>query len=153
MINEDINNPETSDDILEEFANRKYKWGFVSNVEADTFEPGLNEEIIARLSQIKGEPEWMLQWRLKAYRHFLTMKEPKWPNVHYAPIDLQEISYYSAPKKKPMLDSLEDADPELLRTFQRLGIPLEEQKVLLNVKGAAATAADALQVSPRPSGG
>ena len=130
--------------LLEEWANRDYKWGFTSNVEADQFEPGLNEDVIRALSLKKEEPQWLLDWRLKAYRHFLTMKEPKWPNVHYAPVDLQSISYYSAPKMKPILDSLEDADPELLRTFQKLGIPIEEQKVLLNVKGAAPSAADAL---------
>jgi len=130
--------------LLEEWANREYQYGFVSDVEADQFEPGLNEDVIRALSAKKEEPEWMLEWRLKAYRHFLTMRAPKWPNVHYAEPDLQAIAYYSAPKMKPVLDSLEDADPELLRTFQKLGIPLEEQKVLLNVKGAAASPADAL---------
>ncbi len=129
--------------LLEEWANRDYKWGFTSDVDADQFPPGLNEDVIRALSAKKEEPEWLLNWRLKAFRHFLTMKEPKWPNVNYEPVNLQEISYYSAPKMKPTLDSLEDADPELLRTFQKLGIPLEEQKVLLNVKGAAPTAADA----------
>lgn len=137
-----------STQMLEEFANREYQWGFVSNVEADTFAPGLNEDVIRALSKKKEEPEWMTEWRLKAYRHFLTMQEPKWPNVHYEPVNLQEISYYSAPKARPKLDSLEDADPELLRTFQKLGIPLEEQKVLLNVKGAAETAADARGINP-----
>ncbi|MEQ1935274.1 MAG: hypothetical protein ABL962_15550, partial [Fimbriimonadaceae bacterium] len=129
--------------ILEEWANRDYKWGFVSDVEADQFEPGLNEDVIRALSAKKGDPAWLLEWRLKAYRHFLTMTEPKWPNVHYQPVDPQSISYYSAPKNKPVLDSLDDVDPEILRTFQKLGIPIEEQKVLLNVKGAAPSAADA----------
>lgn len=129
--------------ILEDWATRDYKYGFVSNVEADTLPPGLNEDVIRALSAKKEEPEWLLEWRLKAYRHFLTMEQPKWQNVHFQPVDLQSISYYSAPKKKPVLDSLEDADPELLRTFEKLGIPLEEQKVLLNVKGAAESAADA----------
>lgn len=133
--------------ILEEWANREYEHGFVSDIEADTFEPGLNEDVIRRLSKIKDEPEWLLEWRLKAYRHFLTMKEPTWPNVHYVKTDLQSISYYSAPKNLPKLDSLEDADPELLRTFQKLGIPIEEQKVLLNVKGAAETAAEGRAMS------
>jgi Fe-S cluster assembly protein SufB len=131
--------------VLEKFANQEYKWGFVSDIEADAFEPGLNEDVITRLSQKKGEPQWMLDWRLKAYRHFLTMKEPHWPNVTYPTIDLQDVVYYSAPKKKPVLNSLDEADPELLRTFQKLGIPLEEQKVLLNVKGAAASPAEALR--------
>jgi Fe-S cluster assembly protein SufB len=140
--------------LLEQFANREYEHGWSSDVESDTFEPGLNEDVIRRISAKKGEPGWLLDWRLKAYRHFLTMREPKWPNVSYEPVDLQSISYYSAPKTKPVLDSLEDADPEILRTFQKLGIPVEEQKVLLNVKGAAASAADALQGNPGlPLGG
>ncbi|GIK32057.1 MAG: Fe-S cluster assembly protein SufB [Armatimonadetes bacterium] len=127
---------ETDDAILEKFANREYKWGFVSDVESETFAPGLNEDVIRALSAKKEEPEWMTEWRLKAYRHFLTMTEPTWPNVKYEPVDLQSVSYYSAPKKKPVLESLEDADPELLRTFEKLGIPLKEQEVLLNVRGA-----------------
>ncbi|HSI72557.1 MAG TPA: hypothetical protein VK934_05230, partial [Fimbriimonas sp.] len=130
--------------LLEQFANREYEHGWSSDVESDTFAPGLNEDVVRRISAKKGEPGWLLDWRLKAYRHFLTMREPKWPNVHYEPVDLQSISYYSAPKMKPLLDSLEDADPEILKTFQKLGIPVEEQKVLLNVKGAASSAADAL---------
>jgi Fe-S cluster assembly protein SufB len=132
-----------STELLEKFANRDYQYGFISEVEADQFPPGLNEDVIRALSAKKEEPEWMLEHRLKAYRHFLTMTEPKWPNVHYKPVNLNEISYYSAPKMRPTLKSLEDADPELLRTFQKLGIPLEEQKVLLNVEGAAGSAADA----------
>ena len=132
----------TDDQVLEQFANREYEHGFVSDVEADTFEPGLSEEVVRRLSALKEEPQWLLDLRLKAYRHLLTMKEPTWPNVHYTPVDLQAISYYSAPKMKPLLDSLEDADPELLRTFEKLGIPLAEQKVILNVKGAAETPAE-----------
>jgi Fe-S cluster assembly protein SufB len=129
--------------LLEQFANREYEHGWSSDVESDTFAPGLDEDVIRRISAKKEEPQWLLDWRLKAYRHLLTMKQPHWPNVHYEPIDLLSISYYSAPKIKPLLDSLEDADPEILRTFQKLGIPIEEQKVLLNVKGAAASAADA----------
>jgi Fe-S cluster assembly protein SufB len=128
--------------LLEQFANREYEHGWTTDIESDTFEPGLSEDVVRRISAKKGEPQWLLDWRLKAYRQLLTMKEPKWPNVSYEPIDLQSISYYSAPKKKPVLNSLEEADPELLRTFQKLGIPVEEQKVLLNVKGAAATPAD-----------
>lgn len=125
---------EDGDAILEKFANREYKEGFVSDVETEYFEPGLNEDIIRRLSVKKGEPEWMLEWRLKAYRHFLTLKEPTWPNVKYQPVDIQDIIYYAAPKKMPVLGSLDEADPELLRTFEKLGIPLHEQKILLNVK-------------------
>ncbi|MCC7229435.1 MAG: Fe-S cluster assembly protein SufB [Fimbriimonadaceae bacterium] len=133
-----------STELLEQFANREYEHGWSADIESDTLPPGLNEDVIRAISAKKGEPQWLLDWRLKAYAHFLTMKEPKWPNVHYEPVDLQSISYYSAPKKKPVLNSLDDADPEILRTFQKLGIPVEEQKVLLNVKGAAASAADAL---------
>ena len=136
-----------STQLLETFANREYEHGWSSDVEADTFEPGLNEDTVRRISTKKGEPEWLLDWRLKAYRHLLTLKEPTWPNVTYEKPDLQAISYYSEPKKRPVLDSLEDADPQILETFRKLGIPIEEQKVLLNVKGAAASAADARQMS------
>ena len=132
--------------LLEQFANKDYEHGWSSDVESDAFEPGLSEDVVRRISAKKEEPEWLLDWRLKAYRHLQTMKVPKWPNVHYPPIDLQEIIYYSAPKMRPTLNSLDDADPEILKTFQKLGIPVEEQKVLLNVKGAAASAADALQM-------
>ena len=134
--------------LLEQFAAREYEQGFSVDLEVDQLEPGLSEDVVRRISEKKGEPQWLLDWRLKAYRHFLTMTEPTWPNVHYEPVDLQDIIYYSAPLKKPVLNSLEDADPEILRTFEKLGIPLEEQKVLLNVKGAAASAADARGPSP-----
>jgi Fe-S cluster assembly protein SufB len=154
--------PISEDDaLLEEWAKRDYQWGFVSNVESESFEPGLNEDVVRRISEKKGEPQWLLDWRLKAYRHFLTLAEPRWPNVSYEPVDVQDIIYYSEPKKKPVLNSLDEADPEMLRAFEKLGIPLEEQKVLLNVKGAAPSAADARGVnsaateggSPLPSVG
>ena len=132
-----------STEVLEAFANRDYQWGFISDVEADSLPPGLNEGVVRHISAKKEEPEWMTEWRLKAYRHWLTMTEPVWVNAHYPKIDYQDIIYYSAPKQKPTLDSLEDADPEVLRTFEKLGIPLSEQKVLLNVKGSAVSAADA----------
>ena len=138
--------------LLEQFANKEYEHGWSSDVESDAFDPGLTEDTVRRISAKKEEPEWLLDWRLKAYRHLQTMKVPKWPNVSYPPIDLQDIIYYSAPRMKPTLNSLDDADPELLRTFQKLGIPVEEQKVLLNVKGAAASAADALAI-PSAMGG
>lgn len=125
----------TDDVLLEKFANREYKEGFVTHLEVDQFEPGLSEDVVRRLSAKKGEPEWMTEWRLKAYRHLQTMTPPEWPNVSYAMPDLQAISYYSAPKMKPRLNSLEDADPEILKTFQKLGIPLAEQEVFLNVQG------------------
>lgn len=134
--------------LLEQFANRSYEQGFSVDLDVDQFEPGLSEDVVRAISAKKNEPQWLLDWRLKAYRHFLTMQEPKWPNVHYKPVDLQEIIYYSAPKKKPVLNSLDDADPEILKTFQKLGIPVEEQKVLLNVQGAASMApADSSKLS------
>ena len=120
-------------DLLELYANREYKWGFVSDIDQDRFEPGLNEDVVVRLSEIKEEPKWMTEWRLKAYRHLQTLKEPTWPNVKYPPVDLQSVSYYAAPKGKPKYNSLDEVDPEILRTFDKLGIPLEEQKVLAGV--------------------
>lgn len=118
---------------IEELANKEYKYGFVTEIEADTLPKGLNEDIIRQLSVKKNEPEFMLEWRLKAYRHWLTMKEPHWANVKYPPIDYQAISYYSAPKKKPTLKSLDEVDPELLKTYEKLGISLDEQKRLTGV--------------------
>ena len=125
----------------EDLIRNDYEAGFVTDIEADTFEPGLNEDVIARLSQIKGEPQWMLDWRLEAYRKFLEMTEPNWQKVTFEPVDLHSISYYSAPKRdheKPQ--SLDEVDPELLRTYEKLGIPLEEQKALAGVAGAGAPA-------------
>lgn len=124
---------ESDDAMLEHYAEREYKWGFVSDVESDTLPPGLNEDVIKFISQKKGEPEWMLEFRLKAFAHLKTMDYPEWPNVGYARPELQSISYYSAPKKMPKLNSLDEADPELIATFNKLGIPLEEQKMLANV--------------------
>jgi Fe-S cluster assembly protein SufB len=118
---------------VEELANKEYKYGFVTNIEADSLPNGLNEDIIKQLSAKKEEPEFMLEWRLKAYRHWLTMKEPTWANVHYPKINYQDISYYSAPKKKPQLSSLDEVDPELLSTYEKLGIPLNEQKLMAGV--------------------
>jgi Fe-S cluster assembly protein SufB len=117
--------------IIEDFANREYEHGFVTNVEQDTFPPGLSEDVVRAISAKKNEPEWMTEWRLKAYRKWLEMEEPSWSNVHYPPIDYQAISYFSAPKKK--LDSLDAVDPEILATYAKLGIPLDEQKLLANV--------------------
>jgi Fe-S cluster assembly protein SufB len=123
----------TATNTIEELANREYKYGFVTDVEADTLPPGLDEEIIRAISAKKEEPSWLLDWRLKAYRTWLTMKEPTWQNVSYSPIDYQAISYYSAPRKKPVLGSLDEVDPEIRATFEKLGIPLEEQKLLAGV--------------------
>src|SRR3990170_2909695 len=116
---------------FDELTNQEYKYGFVTNIEQDIAPRGLNEDIIRLISSKKNEPEWMLEWRLKAYRHWCTMKEPKWHNVYYPPIDYNNISYYAAPKKKP--ESLDEVDPELLKTYERLGIPLNEQKMLAGV--------------------
>ena len=118
---------------LEQHTNTDYKFGFTSNIESDKIPKGLNEDTIRRISEKKGEPAFMLEWRMKAYHHFLTMKEPTWPNVAYPPVDLQDIHYYAAPKKKPKLESLDEVDPELLETFNKLGIPLTEQKMLAGV--------------------
>ena len=118
---------------IQSLIDRPYKYGFVADIESDTFEAGLNEDIIRRISAIKEEPEFLLEFRLKAYRHWLTMVEPEWPNVHYEKPDFQALSYYSAPKKKEKKGSLDEVDPELLEIYNKLGIPLEEQKMLSNV--------------------
>jgi Fe-S cluster assembly protein SufB len=119
---------------IEDLANQEYKYGFYTDVEADSAPPGLNEDIIRLISAKKKEPEFMLEWRLKAYRHWLTMVEPQWPNVEYPPIDYQDIVYYSAPKRKEDgPQSLDEVDPELLETYKKLGIPLQEQELLAGV--------------------
>ncbi len=121
------------DASIEELAHREYEHGWETEIETDRAPKGLSEEIVRLISHKKGEPEWLLQWRLKAYRHFLTLREPTWAHVHYPQIDLQDLHYYSAPKQKKKLDSLDEVDPKLLATFEKLGIPLEEQKRLANV--------------------
>jgi Fe-S cluster assembly protein SufB len=118
--------------VLEQLVNRPYQHGFVTEIEADTAPRGLNEDIIRFISAKKQEPEWMLEFRLKAYRHWLTMAEPKWPNVKYPKIDFQDIIYYSAPKPKK-LASMDEVDPELLRTFEKLGVPMNERAALAGV--------------------
>ena len=110
-----------------------YKYGFVTDIESESVPPGLSEDVIRLISAKKGEPEWMLEWRLKAYRHWLTLKEPTWANVKYGPIDYQAISYYAAPKQRPKVESLDQVDPKLLETFEKLGIPIAEQKRLAGV--------------------
>jgi Fe-S cluster assembly protein SufB len=113
---------------------REYEAGFVSAIESETFPAGLNEDVIRRISEVKGEPEWMLEWRLKAYRVWLEMEEPSWAHVSYPKIDFQSISYYSAPKSmKDKPKSLDEVDPELLRTYEKLGIPLVEQQMLAGI--------------------
>jgi Fe-S cluster assembly protein SufB len=119
---------------IETFANQEYKWGFVTEIDADTVPPGLSEEVIGLISARKKEPQFMLDWRLKAYRHWLGMREPTWANVHYPPIDYQSIIYYSAPKiKAGGPKNLDEVDPELLKTYEKLGIPLHERELLAGV--------------------
>ena len=126
--------PVSGTELLEERVNKKYEAGFVTDVEQDTLPPGLDEDVVRFISAKKDEPEWMLEWRLKAFRHWQTLTEPTWANIKYDPVDYQSISYYSAPKKKgDGPKSLDEIDPEILRTYQKLGIPLDEQKMLAGV--------------------
>ena len=120
-----------TEEILQEKA--EYKYGFSTEIETDTIPKGLNEETIRLISEKKNEPDFLLKFRLRAYEKWKQMVEPKWANLKISPIDFQDICYYSAPKKKQSIDSLDEVDPELLRTFERLGIPLEEQKRLTGV--------------------
>lgn len=123
----------TEQSTIEELANREYKYGFVTDVEAEAVPRGLNEDIVRLISSKKSEPDWLLQWRLKAFRHWQTMTEPRWPNVHYAKIDYQDMIYYSAPKQKSGPKTLADVDPEILKTYEKLGIPLSERAQLAGV--------------------
>jgi Fe-S cluster assembly protein SufB len=127
----------TETNSIEELANREYKYGFVTDVETESAPRGLNEDIIRLISQKKSEPSWMLDWRLKSYRHWAKLEkaqaEPRWANITYDTIDYQHIIYYSAPKRRAKLQSMEEVDPEIRRTFEKLGIPLEEQKLLSGV--------------------
>jgi Fe-S cluster assembly protein SufB len=127
----------SSVDQIQDLTKQEYKWGFVTSVEEDRLPPGLSEDIIRAIAAKKGEPEFMLEWRLKAYRYWSQLEakqaEPKWANVHYPPIDYQALSYYSAPKQKKELKSLDEVDPEILETYEKLGIPLHEQKLLAGV--------------------
>lgn len=119
--------------VLEEITSKEYEHGWTVNLEADEAPKGLDENTVRFISAKKGEPEWLLEWRLKAFRLWQKMEEPKWPNVHYPPINYQDIIYYSAPKKKATLDSLDQVDPELVKTFEKLGISITEQKRLTGV--------------------
>src|SRR5688572_17121537 len=114
----------------------KYKYGFFTEIESVKAPKGLNEDIVRFISAKKGEPDWLLEWRLEAYRRWLTMTEPTWANVRYPKIDFQDLYYYAAPKSVEKPKSLDEVDPELLRTYERLGIPLSEQKLLAGVEGA-----------------
>lgn len=123
----------TEDDLKKELETKEYEYGFYTDIESDTFPVGLNEDIVRAISAKKEEPEWMTAWRLEAFRYWKEMAEPNWANVRYIQPDYQNISYYSAPSKKPKYDSLDEVDPELLETFNKLGISLEEQKKLAGV--------------------
>lgn len=123
----------TESSNVEDLVAKEYEHGFVTDIDSDTLEPGLNEDVIRIISAKKNEPEWLLEWRLKAYRLWTDMHEPEWAHVNYEPIDYQTISYYSAPKKKEGPKSLDEVDPKLLETYEKLGIPLHEQKMLAGV--------------------
>jgi Fe-S cluster assembly protein SufB len=124
----------SSTNTIETFANQEYKWGFVSDIESESIPRGLSEDVVRLISAKKHEPEWLLEWRLKAYRHWLSMKEPQWANVHFPAIDYQDMIYYAAPKsKKDAPKSLDEVDPELLKTYEKLGIPLKERELLAGV--------------------
>jgi Fe-S cluster assembly protein SufB len=129
-----------------EFAAGEYKYGFTTPVEMEAFTRGLSEQTIRDLSAKKEEPAFLLEFRLKAYRKWLTMKEPEWAHVDYPPIDYQNIAYFVKPKQKPQLAGLDEVDPEILKTFERLGIPLDEQKKLANV--AVDAVFDSVSVPP-----
>ena len=126
-------NKYTEDDLRKELKTKEYEYGFYTDIESETFPVGLNEDIIRAISKKKEEPEWMTEWRLEAFKIWKTMEEPEWPNVNYEKPDFQAISYYSAPSSKPKYDSLDEVDPEILATFEKLGLPLSEQKRLSNV--------------------
>ncbi|HEX4825270.1 MAG TPA: Fe-S cluster assembly protein SufB [Candidatus Polarisedimenticolaceae bacterium] len=123
----------TESSSVEALAKREYKYGFITEIESDAVPPGLDEDVIRTISTKKGEPQFMLAWRLAAYRHWVTMKEPTWANVHYPPIDYQDIVYYSAPKSQTGPKSVEEIDPQLLATYEKLGIPLKERALLAGV--------------------
>lgn len=128
--NQNINKPDNNDDIIKNVTGDDYKYGFVTDIDTDVIPKGLNEDVIRLISKKKNEPEWLLEFRLKAYHHWLTLKMPEWAHLDVPPIDYQAISYYAAPRKKEGPKSLDEVDPELLDTFNKLGIPLQEQKAL-----------------------
>ena len=124
---------DNSRNIIDELEKSDYKYGFVTDIDTEVIESGLSEDVVRRISEKKGEPEWMLERRLKAYRHWLTLEPPTWAHLTIPQIDFQAISYYAAPKPKKQLNSMDEVDPELKRTFDKLGIPLEEQMALAGV--------------------
>ena len=120
-------------DVISELVEREYAFGFHSDIETEVAPKGLSEDVVRLISAKKGEPDWLLEWRLAAYRHFLTLDEPVWPNVHHPPIDYQDMHYWAAPKPRPQLASLDEVDPEIRATFDKLGISLAEQERLSGV--------------------
>jgi Fe-S cluster assembly protein SufB len=138
-MTEDIRNRE-----VQELVSRDYEWGFISDIEQEFAPKGLSEDTVRFISAKKNEPEWMLEWRLKAYRAWLEMEEVSWAKLDIPEIDYQDAYYYAAPKAKAKLASLDELDPEIRRTYEKLGIPIEEQKVLAGVEGAARVAVDAV---------
>ncbi len=143
----DYNTPTTetaSENLLTDITQREYKYGFTSDIDTEVIPVGLNEEVIRLISAKKGEPEWMLDFRLKAYRHWLTLPVPTWGHLKIAPIDYQSISYYAAPRKKEGPQSLDEVDPEILKTFDKLGIPLHEREMLAGIQGGSNMAVDAI---------
>ncbi len=126
---------------------RDYKEGFVTEIDSDTLPPGLDEDVVRTISGIKKEPGWMLDWRLEAFRRWVEMTPPRWAHLHHPPIDYQAISYYSAPKQQKLLDSLDEVDPKLLETYEKLGIPIDEQKMLAGVKVAVDAVFDSVSVA------
>lgn len=131
---------DSQDKILDDVTSGEYKFGFVTDIETDSIGKGLNEDVIKLISSKKNEPEWMLEFRLKAYRHWLTMKMPEWAHLNIPVIDYQDVIYYAAPKQKVGPNSLDEVDPELLKTFEKLGVPLHEQKMLAGMTGMAVDA-------------
>ena len=138
-----INRPESNKQAREAIA-KEYEWGFSSDIEQEFAPKGLNEDTVRFISGKKGEPAWMLEWRLKAYRAWLEMEEVDWAKLDIPEIDYQDAYYYAAPKPRPKLGSLDEVDPEILRVYEKLGIPIEEQKVLAGVEGARKIAVDAV---------
>ncbi len=124
---------QSEDELLEKVTSTEYKYGFTTDIESDTIPKGLSEDVVRIISTKKNEPQWMLDYRLKAYKAWLEMEEPDWANVSYEKPNYQDVIYYSAPKQKPVLDSLDDLDPEMKKTFDKLGISIDEQKKLANV--------------------
>ena len=137
----------TTEKDLAPLLKRDYKEGFVTEIDSETLPPGLDESVIQTISQKKNEPEWMLEWRLDAFRRWQEMTAPNWAHLHHPPVNFQDISYYSAPKQKELLDSLEDVDPKLLETYEKLGIPINEQKMLAGVKVAVDAVFDSVSVA------